>query len=296
MGIFDFLKNKSADIDNPLKEHLLKVARSEIRFSYSAPDNSLSAVSSKIGGKPAVPDEFVWPEYNGKGYCDDEPATRPLSFMAQINLADIAEYDTENLLPKTGVLSFFYEMVTMQWGFDPQDKGCARVYYFPETDKLSLRDIPQGMEEEAYVPELKIDFEKHISLPYPENFYDDDFDWDEYEECCEELGYEQDEMGDFTKLLGYPDVIQSPMEDECEAITRGYRSGSPEDYAKIPQAEKEDIKKKANEWTLLFQMGTLSTAETEIMFGDCGHIYFWIKKEDLKKNNFDNVWLILQCG
>lgn len=296
MGVFDFLKKKAVDADNPLKEHLLKVARNEIRISYSAPDNSLSAVGSKIGGKPAVPDEFIWPEYNGKGYCDDEPAARPLSFMAQINLADVAEYDAENLLPKTGVLSFFYEMVTMQWGFDPQDKGCARVYYFPETDKLSQRDIPQGMEEEAYIPELKIDFEKHISLPYPENFYDDDFDWNEYEECCEELGYEQDEMGDITKLLGYPDVIQSPMEDECEAVTRGYRRGSPEDYAKIPQAENEDIKKKANEWILLFQMGTLSTDETEIMFGDCGHIYFWIKKEDLKKKNFDNVWLILQCG
>ncbi|KMV74442.1 hypothetical protein FSCG_02162 [Fusobacterium vincentii 4_1_13] len=31
------------------------------------------------------------------------------------------------------------------------------------------------------------------------------------------------------------------------------------------------------------------------MFGDCGYIYFWIKKEDLKSKNFDNVWLILQC-
>ncbi|MGN0700170.1 MAG: DUF1963 domain-containing protein [Oscillospiraceae bacterium] len=32
------------------------------------------------------------------------------------------------------------------------------------------------------------------------------------------------------------------------------------------------------------------------MFGDCGHIYFWIRKADLAARNFDNVWLILQCG
>ncbi|MCD2347047.1 DUF1963 domain-containing protein [Clostridium guangxiense] len=32
------------------------------------------------------------------------------------------------------------------------------------------------------------------------------------------------------------------------------------------------------------------------MFGDCGEIYFYIRKADLKDKNFENVWLILQCG
>ena len=279
-----------------LKEKLLQLAKNEIRISYTESDGLLSETSSKIGGKPALPADFIWTEYNGKGYCDDEYVKRPLSFMAQINLEDIAEYDTENLLPKTGVLSFFYELVTMQWGFEPTDRGSARVYYFDDKTTLSARDFPQNMDEDVYVSELKISFEKHISLPYPDNFYSDDFDWDKYEECCSELGYEQDAMGNVTKLLGYPDVIQNPMEEECEAVTRGYRRGCPEDFKKISEAEKEDIKKKAGEWILLFQMGTISTDETEIMFGDCGHIYFWIKRSDLNNKNFENVWLILQCG
>lgn len=279
-----------------LKEKLLKIAKNEIRISYCKSEESLSETDSKIGGRPAVPDDFIWPEFNGKGYCDEEPATRPLSFMAQINLAELAEYDTENLLPKTGVLSFFYEMVTMQWGFDPADKGSARVYYFPDAAKLSFREFPSDMEDEAHIPELKINFEKHISLPFLENFYSDDVEWEEYEACCRELGYEYDGMGDVTKVLGYPDVIQNPMEEECEAVTRGYRRGCPEDFKKISEAEKEDIREKAKDWTLLFQMGTISSEETEIMFGDCGHIYFWIKKSDLENKNFETAWLILQCG
>ena len=31
------------------------------------------------------------------------------------------------------------------------------------------------------------------------------------------------------------------------------------------------------------------------MFGDCGRIYFYIRKKDLAERNFDNVQLILQC-
>ena len=32
------------------------------------------------------------------------------------------------------------------------------------------------------------------------------------------------------------------------------------------------------------------------MFGDCGNIYFWIRKQDLAERRFDKVWCILQCG
>ena len=278
-----------------LKSKLMKLAKNEIRISYIEAGEHIPACASKIGGNPAVPKDFTWPEYTGEEY-GGEIRSRPLSFMAQINLKDAAPHDKEGLLPKTGILSFFYDMVTMKWGFDPADKGCARVFYFPDESGLSPVSLPEGIDEEMLVPELEIDFEKHISLPYPEDFYSDDFDWEDYEEMCEKLGYEFDEMGDVTKLLGYPDVIQNPMEEECETVTRGYYQGGPEDVKKISQAEKDDIKNKAKEWTLLFQMGTIEAEEKEIMFGDCGHIYFWIKKSDLADRNFDNIWLILQCG
>ncbi len=66
-----------------------------------ADDESLPVGGSKFGGCPDVPSDFEWPfweEYNG---------SYPLSFLCQINLADVAAYEIDNLLPKTGTLSFF---------------------------------------------------------------------------------------------------------------------------------------------------------------------------------------------
>ena len=85
------------------------------------------------------------------------------------------------------------------------------------------------------------------------------------------------------------------MEEECEACFRGFRQGNQEDYAAISEMEKADIAEKAKEWILLFQMSTVETDNYELMFGDCGSIYFWIRKEDLEECRFDKVWLVLQC-
>ena len=281
---------------NALIKKIMSVAKKEIRISYKKNDAGLSVLDSKIGGKPAVPHDFVWPYYTGIGIGEKEAKTRPLSFMAQINLKDVADLDEEGVLPKKGILSFFYELETMTWGFDPKDKGSARVFYFPNEDDLDLAEYPTELEDYAKLPELKMEFEQHISVPGIELFDDgNDYEWDDYYECCNECGYKNDDGGEYTKLLGYPDVIQNPMEEECETVTRGFYAGNPEGYAKISEAEKADIKAESTNWIMLFQMGTISADDYELMFGDCGSIYFWIKKSDLMSYNFDNTWLILQC-
>ncbi len=48
-------------------------------------------------------------------------------------------------------------------------------------------------------------------------------------------------------------------------------------------------------WQLLLQLDTVRKDDFELMFGDCGRIYFYIRKDDLKARRFENVWLILQC-
>ncbi len=276
---------------------LMAVARNEIRLSCAEPTAPLPPCSSKLGGCPCVPENFVWPEYTGTAY-DGVVKPRPLSFLAQISLKDVAALDTEGRLPATGMLSFFYELETMKWGFDPKDAGSARVFYFPEENALRPRALPEALDADYAIPELAVSFASHTSLP---DFSSapaacDTLGWEAFEECSRACGYEADGWGDVTKLLGYPDVIQGPMEEECESVTRGFYNGNPEAYAAIPQAELDDIRKKAGEWTLLFQMGTLRTSDMEFMFGDCGHIYFWIRKSELAQRNFENVWLILQCS
>ncbi len=128
-------------------------------------------------------------------------------------------------------------------------------------------------------------------------------DWNEYEERRKECGDVDDEEGDYTKLLGYPDIIQNPMREECEWTMRKLAdpegTGSPdeEDYDDKEEYEEEndEIREKAKNWTPLFQMGTVELGDDdELMFEDCGHIYYRIRKEDLQNRNFENVRLILQ--
>ena len=299
MGLFNWFRKEKASSDE-LIEILEMLKKKEIRITYQETEEELLDVTvSKIGGNPALPADFIWPRYKGEAFNGEEKE-RPLSFMAQINLSDIAEYDEEDVLPKTGMLSFFYELMTMKWGFAPEDKGCARVYYFPEEVELQPTPIPEELEADAFVPECEMCFEEHISFPCYDDYRQlkdaDDLDWDDYDEARVQLGYTSDEWGDRTKLLGYADLIQGSMYEECEILYRGYGTGNPEEYAKIPSSEKQDIKEKSSDWMLLFQMGTIETENSVIMFGDCGHIYFWIRKQDLKERNFDKVWLILQCG
>ena len=313
MNLFKKLLRKASDSpeevlkeNRTLEEVISELSKQEIRLSYSKTEEALPVGSSKLGGQPDLPAEFLWPEFEGKDYRDDSVKLRPLAFLAQINLKDVATYDQEGLLPKTGLLSFFYEVTSMPWGFDIADRGCAKVCYFPDTTTLRSTPLHKELEEDGILPECAVSFSSHISLPAYESFAELDVtkqlgdevfgDWDAYDEYCGELGCEPDEMGDRAKLLGYPDLIQGPMEEECEMIARGHYTGDSEGYAKVSEEEKEDIKRKAKDWRLLFQMGTVSTEGYELMFGDCGYIYFWIRKEDLLAHRFDRIWLILQCG
>ncbi|MBQ7989445.1 MAG: DUF1963 domain-containing protein [Oscillospiraceae bacterium] len=286
-----------------LTQKLIEAAKKEIRLGYHRSDDRLDMTASKIGGRPAVPVGFEWPTYTGTvcGDSDREKKTRPLSFLAQIRLKDVKCHDEEDLLPESGIISFFYDLETMTWGFDPEDKSSARVYYFPEDTDLTYGDIPEALDEEYIIPELAVTFTPHTSLPGYGDKDDEpgisrnaDLDWDEYMECRESAG--GDDIEDLTKLLGYPNVIQNPtMEEECEACSRGFRQGNEQDFAAVSAEDKEDIARKAKDWMLLFQMSTVETDDFELMFGDCGSIYFWIRKGDLKERRFDKVWLVLQC-
>ena len=166
-----------------------------------------------------------------------------------------------------------------------------RCIIFEDESALHLEELPEDMEKDYRFPEFALSFEEHISLPEMGEFIRDysDLEWDDCIDCLVKSGYEPDEWGTYTKLLGYSDTIQNPMYEECEAVTRGWRRGNPEDFAKIPEEEKADIREKASEWMFLFQMGTVESDDFEMMFGDCGHIYFWIRKSDLAAKNFDKV-------
>ena len=133
-----------------IKEKLESLGRNSIQLKIAGKEtHKLGA--TRFGGKPDVPPDFVWPTYEGESY-DHVVKDRPLTFLAQFNCAELAQFDKEHLLPDHGLLSFFYETDTQCWGYDPKDQGCARVYWFEDMSALSAADFPADMEEDFKFP------------------------------------------------------------------------------------------------------------------------------------------------
>jgi uncharacterized protein YwqG len=94
-------------------------------------------------------------------------------------------------------------------------------------------------------------------------------------------------------LMGHPQLVQGDMRAECQLAANGIYVGNPTGY-ESPRA-KELAKTAAAEWQLLLQIDTDEDGPGW-MWGDCGRIYYWIRKRDLAARAFEDGWLILQCG
>lgn len=180
--------------------------------------------------------------------------------------------------------------------------------------EVSFAVVPAELEKDAIISEMKIvRIKNEESLPVYEQLLPDleklkktegivCDDLDDYDECLQSCGVPIFEEGmeyyyewayRRIKLLGNPDVLQGRMEEECEGVTRGYYLGR--GWQDVPEQEREEIWEKGKDWMLLFQVGTIDGYDDEYRWEYQGNLYFWIKKQDLKMRNFENVWLILQC-
>ena len=278
-----------------MKEKLESLGKNSIQLKIARKE-TYKLGATRFGGKPDVPPDFVWPTYEGESY-DHVVKDRPLTFLAQFNCEELAQFDKEHLLPDHGLLSFFYETDTQCWGYDPNDKGCARVYWFEDMSALSAADFPADMGEDFKFPMVKIQIAQKTSYPSWTDFsevFPDEKDYDAFDLVWNELTDETPENR--SQLLGWPDVIQNSMFDECDLASQGYYLGDGHGWNKIPKAIRQQAEETARDrWMLLFQLDTVEQGNFELMFGDCGHIYFYITKEDLAARRFDRIWLILQC-
>ena len=85
------------------------------------------------------------------------------------------------------------------------------------------------------------------------------------------------------------------MLTECERVSRGLYCGDAESYENTPDEVKADIEKHTGDWMLLLQLSTVTKGGFELMFGDCGMLYFYIRKDDLAARKFDKIHFSLQC-
>jgi uncharacterized protein YwqG len=98
--------------------------------------------------------------------------------------------------------------------------------------------------------------------------------------------------GPHHQMGGPPDPVQSAeMALECQFVSHGLFCGDPSGY-EDPRAE--ELGKGVSEWELLLQMD--SDDDLDVMWGDAGMLYFWIRRDDAQNGDFDGAWMVLQCG
>lgn len=265
-----------------IEEHLDYL--NTLRLSAIALSTSSGGQFSRIGGLPSLPDDVPWPEWKGK----------PLAFLCQLDLAEIPENCERHGLPTTGVLCFFYNQEQETWGFDPKDEGSWQVVYLANPPKGSAkRAAPPGLQEDCVYAEKPVSFTPVQTYP----------DWQD--ERVDSLNLTDRQGGQYTDicskvfgdapahhLFGYPSPVQgNDMDLECQLVSHGLYCGNASGYQ---DPEAKELESGRSDWILLLQLD--SDDFSGMMWGDCGMLYFWIRKQDLEAGRFDECWMILQCS
>lgn len=243
-----------------LKPQVSHLYQSALRLSQTE-----TITHTKLGGKPYIDSAlFQWP------HVDNEP----LAFIAQLDLAELATTLNIDWLPTTGILLFFYDIETMPSGLEVNDNELWKVIYFEQSNTEA--NFPANLIEEFRFESIYLEAIKIEQLPSQQRDEVIDLNLsasqkEAYEELCDR------EIGDQPthQISGFPDCIQDDdMELTCQQLTQNQNST-------------------INDWRLLLQLDTDENAE--MIWGDCGTLYFWIREQDAKKYAFDKVRLILQC-
>src|SRR5262249_36533721 len=152
-----------------------------------------------------------------------------------------------------GWLYFFYDRYCEPWGFDPADRGCCRILYADcDRSVLERAQPPSDSDSEHVAHPCRVEAWAELTLP-------DDLPNIEYGspiyEAYGELRKELTKASGSTHhhLLRYPQLIQNPMELECQLASNGVYCGNAEGYQ---SAQAKALADGASEWQLLLQIDT----------------------------------------
>ena len=238
---------------------------------------------SRIGGRPGLREDVPWPQWGGK----------PQAFLAQIDLQEVRQAGGPDWPPDHGTLFFFYDSEQSTWGFKPDDRGSWAVIHDPLGAPGSLSGRMPGVSDGLEYPAQTVAMVARPTLPTPERLQLPWFDLSDQE--LDELSAAEDAFDpDYPlhQIGGWPRPVQNDtMELECQLVSNGIDCGGPEGYRS--QAAR-DLASGASEWRLLLQLDSDETSD--MMWGDFGRLYFWIRESDARASRFENVWMILQCS
>ncbi len=216
--------------------------------------------------------------------------------MAQIDLAEVAPHASPQILPATGILSFFYDVVDSPWGFDPKDRGGWRVFYADaDVATLERKPLPPALVEpnQLWFAPCALEFSRELTPPsqFSERLGRIDMGREEQERYSEWWFDFKEKRTPVHRLLGLPYLIQGGiMELECQLASNGVYLGDGKGYE---DPRYDHLRAGTRDWQLLLQLDSDETAE--MLWGDSGMLYCWIRRQDLQALDFSNTWLVLQC-
>lgn len=225
--------------------------------------------ASRFGGLPDLPAGVSWP------VCD----AGPIPFLAQVNLAELPSSPGGDLLPKQGLLSFFYGNPDGEFHFPDDEDGVtggAVVLYAERLENLSRATAPEDSDEELITREESqllhfhpcntfVDFEHPVWGRYDLRFGPD----------LPELETPWGEGRPHFQLLGHPCAMQTSV---CNYV-------ADPSLADDPQRLEEFI-----EWSL----GLETLFQALDADGDCS-VYLMIQRADLLARRWDKFRWTLQC-
>lgn len=228
------------------------------------------STSSYIGGLPALPPDLAWPRSTTRP-GDDKNATA-LSFIAQINLAELPRTRGKSPLPPEGILLFFLES-----NFTEKSYPEVRVLFAPDAisnASVSLVSIPDDLMPLGEASDSARDqpddgSDGRLQRKYPVSFHlFDDFAFDDAA-IAKELklkslrkipGFEEPKNGlpvSIHQILGYGTCIQQTPTQRHNQI-------------------------------LLLQLNGEHALSR--WHGDSGCVLqFWISRSDLRKRDFSKI-------
>jgi uncharacterized protein YwqG len=241
-----------------------------------------ACVVGRLGGLPQLPQDEPWPVWEGHG---------PLAFVASIDCGQLPSVGLDITLPTDGILAFFYFDGQLDDGIevvdpgDPDSWAGARVLYIPAHVPVAERAAPREIRP---YPEVRLTAHLETTAPHPEHpavsreFAPMSDDHPVHQEDFEEALWNLFEGAEH-RIGGYATPVQGEVEFE---VARGALGSPPWHDPRILE--------EALRWVVLAQFDTDDDAD--MMWGDCGVLYWLIRPEDLARRRFDRAMLTWQCG
>ena len=245
----------------------------------------------------------------------------PLSFVAQIDFAELHAVHALHGFPPAGRLLLFCDGVDLPWGA-AEEQAHARVV-FTELPPEGLQRRRQPPEfEAARVAKLRDEFAFkprslrpfawlqppplgspefiHLAAEHPRAWAATEPAGPAYQQFWTDLqvrypqifGERGAEM--IHQVGGFAHAIQDPVEAECVKFTAEHpRPKSWWRNDPLMQAATMEHLARAREWQLVLQID--SDDKAGMQWGDVGRLYLCARQGDLAACRFDRCWTIAQC-